>query len=446
MISIAHNGQELGQFSADEAAIMLESGQIDETAHYWMEGMTEWRPITEIIQLEVAESGVAEVAEEQPKSGKGKRDPNAPSKVHLNFLSWRNVPTDGLTKESAAALVEQVKQEEERERKAMTPSQKAFLDYHRIAYGNDTTREQASDLISSANVGDSNWHKERHILHPDLFTAPVVLLMTESQRAYLDYHGVAYTAETTRAEASALIDGVIGNPKFSDSKWNTYKHLIRPDLYAKPALSLSSTEELKEAKERLATAQEELKKLGNFNDADEEDIESAKREVEDIREEVEDLKSQIKDDKLAVQEGTDDVSSFVEAWGEGYYEPTAEDVERFKKVVKKPTKTQYKALREKLQMDLGLDLSVLNLDQFLCLYVQQYPEVLKEPYKSKDFPQLSLQIPKTYQQQMQLQGAASAGGNSSTASAKKGCLGLVLLMAAPLGALFALCLVMLFAT
>ena len=149
MISIAQNGQELGQFSADEVAAMVEGGQIDQTAHYWMDGMTEWRPITEIIQVEVAESGVTEVAEEQPKSGKSKRDPNAPSKVHLNFLSRRNVATDGLTKESAAALVEQVKQEEERERKAMTPSQKAFLDYHRIAYGNVTTREQASDLISS---------------------------------------------------------------------------------------------------------------------------------------------------------------------------------------------------------------------------------------------------------------------------------------------------------
>lgn len=51
MISIAHNGQELGQFSADEVAAMVEGGQIDQTAHYWMEGMAEWRPITEIVQV-----------------------------------------------------------------------------------------------------------------------------------------------------------------------------------------------------------------------------------------------------------------------------------------------------------------------------------------------------------------------------------------------------------
>lgn len=54
MISIAHNGQELGQFSADEVAAMVEGGQIDQTAHYWMEGMAEWRPITEIIQVDAS--------------------------------------------------------------------------------------------------------------------------------------------------------------------------------------------------------------------------------------------------------------------------------------------------------------------------------------------------------------------------------------------------------
>jgi uncharacterized RDD family membrane protein YckC len=47
MISIAHNGQELGQFSVKDMAAMLEVGQIDRTAHYWMEGMSEWRPIDE---------------------------------------------------------------------------------------------------------------------------------------------------------------------------------------------------------------------------------------------------------------------------------------------------------------------------------------------------------------------------------------------------------------
>ena len=119
-------------------------------------------------------------------------------------------------------------------------------------------------------------------------------------------------------------------------------------------------------------------------------------------------------------------------------------MEKFKKVVKKPTKTQYKTLRQKLADEMGLSVSGLSLDQFLCLYVQQYPEALREAYKKQTFPPLA--IPQTYQQQLHLQGAASAGGNSSTASAKKGCLGIVLLVAAPLVSMFALCLVVLFAS
>ena len=311
-------------------------------------------------------------------------------------------------------------------------------------------REMLADgrLKSSAlywQQGMTEWRPLSEM--PDLYSEKELRsLISPKQRAFLDYHGITCQPTTTRSEASDLIDEATSGGRFSYSKWNTYKHLIYPDLYAKPAPSLSAKEELKEAKERLAAAREELKKLKSSSDADADDIEDAKQEVEDIREEVEDLKTQIEDDKLAVQEGTDEVSSFVDAWGEGYYEPTGEDVERFKKVVKKPTKTHYKALREKLNTDLGLGLSILTVDKFLCLYIQQYPEVLKEPYKSSGFPQLSLQIPKTYQQQLQLEQASSQGTSGSTASAKKGCLGLVLLIAAPIGALSALCLVMLFAS
>jgi hypothetical protein len=434
VISIAHNGQELGQFSADEVAAMVAGGQIDQTAHYWMEGMAEWRPITEIVQVGVEESGVAEAAQEPPKNRKSKRDPNAPSKAHLNFLSRRNVPTDGLTKESAAALVEQVKQKEEREKRAMTPRQKAFLDYHGLACGNDTTREQASDLISSANVGDSNWYKERHILHPDLFNAPVVLLMTESQRAYLDYHGVTYTAETTREEASALIDGVIGNPKFADSKWNTYKHLIRPDLYQKPERSLSTKAQLKEAKTRLATAESDYGKLKTDPTADPDEVKLAADELDELREEIQFLKDEIEDDKLAVQEREDPASCFVDAWSAGYYEFTRESLEKFKKAIKKPTKAQFKALREKLADDVGLGLSTLSLDQFLGLYLQQFPEALHEKLRKEPLPEFALRIPKTYQQQLQMEGASSGRISQPPApAANKGCLGLVLMIAAPVG-------------
>jgi hypothetical protein len=321
MIAIAQDGAQLGEFSIEQIRTMLRSGKLSGSALYWQQGMTEWRPLSEMPNL----------------------------------------------------------------------------------YSEEENRSQIS----------------------------------RKQRAFLDYHGITYLATTTRSQASAMIDEAISSGKFPDSQWNTYKHLIHPELYAKPSPSLSPKEELKEAKERLSTAQDEYKKLRASGDADAEDIESAKQEVEDIREEIEDLKAQIEDDKLAKQEGTDDVSSFVDSWAEGYYEHSGEDVERFKKVVKKPSKTQYKALTEKLSADLGLGIAALSLDQFLCLYIQQYPEVLKEPYKSADFPQLSLQIPKTYQQQLQIQSVANSGGTTS-GNPKKGCLGLFLMFAAFVGALLAL--------
>jgi hypothetical protein len=237
MISIAHNGQELGQFSAEDVAAMLESGQIDRTAHYWTEGMTEWRPITEIIQVEVAKSGVAEVTDEPPfKVGKSKRDPKAPSKSHLNFLTRRGFSIEGLTNESAAALVEESKQKEKLEGGAATVRQIAFLDFHHIPYRAGLTKEEATSLIYEADAPKAQWRKERHLPFPDLFSPPTVSPMTDKQKAYLNYHGVGYTDETTRDEASALIEKVTRDPAYGDSKWNFFKHLIRPDFYEKPQI------------------------------------------------------------------------------------------------------------------------------------------------------------------------------------------------------------------
>jgi len=322
MISIAHNGQELGQFSEDEVVAMVKNGQIDQTAHYWTEGMTEWRPITEIIQTDPLPPPPPTLPPLK------RREAEEPNKRHVNYLIKRGFPATGMTKKEVQDLFEATKAEEER---------------------------RANEI-------------------------------TDRQRAFLDYHGIKYTLKTTKTEASELIS----NADFPDSQWNSFKHLIHPDLYEKPQFSLSANDDLRVAKERLASAQEEYKKLKASSDTDsEEDIECAKQEVEDIRAEIEDLKAQIEDDKLAKQEGTDDVSSFVDSWAEGSYEHSGEDVERFKRVVKKPTKTQYKALTEKLAADLGLGISVLSLDQFLCLYVQQFPDVLKEPCRSKGFPRLS---------------------------------------------------------
>lgn len=400
MISVAFNGQELGQFSAEEIAAMLEGGQIDLSAHYWVEGMTEWRPVTEITQVERQEAAT-ESAQAESERPRGKRDPNAPSQTHINFLMRRGVAVDGLTKESAAAFVEETKQREKMEGGIASPRQLAFLTYHQIPHDAGLTKEEASMLIYDANVPQAQWRKERHLLYPDLFAAPTSAPMTDKQKAFLDYHGVSYTSETTREDASALVEQVTRDPAYGDSKWNSFKHLIRPDLYEKPQILSCRNNELEEAKERFIAAQEEHKRLAIEPNADPDDVEWAKDDIEDIREEIEYLKESIKDDKMAEKEEAEYAStSFLEAWAGGCYEPTGEEIGRFSSVLKKPTKAQYKTLREKLATDVGLYLSALSLDQFLSLYVQQFPEVLKEPYKKEDFASLSLEIPKTYQQQI----------------------------------------------
>jgi hypothetical protein len=46
MISIAQNGQELGHFSMDQLRQLMADGAVGDTAFYWMEGMTDWKPIS----------------------------------------------------------------------------------------------------------------------------------------------------------------------------------------------------------------------------------------------------------------------------------------------------------------------------------------------------------------------------------------------------------------
>jgi hypothetical protein len=48
MFAIAHNGQELGQFSMDQIKQLLDDGAIDESAFYWREGMAEWQSLASL--------------------------------------------------------------------------------------------------------------------------------------------------------------------------------------------------------------------------------------------------------------------------------------------------------------------------------------------------------------------------------------------------------------
>jgi hypothetical protein len=169
MISIAHNGQELGQFSAEGVAGLLESGQIDRTAHYWVDGMPEWRPITEIIQTDPLPPPPPTLPPLK------RRDAEEPNKRHVNYLSKRGFPTAGMTKTEIQDLFEKTKAEEERRANEITDRQRAFLDYHGINYTSKTTKTEASELISNADFPDSQWNSFKHLIHPTLYEKPKIL-------------------------------------------------------------------------------------------------------------------------------------------------------------------------------------------------------------------------------------------------------------------------------
>ena len=47
-VCIAQQGRELGNFSREQIARMLASGEIEQTAWFWIEGMAEWRPLANL--------------------------------------------------------------------------------------------------------------------------------------------------------------------------------------------------------------------------------------------------------------------------------------------------------------------------------------------------------------------------------------------------------------
>lgn len=350
MISIAFNGQELGQFSSDEVAAMLESGQIDQTAHYWLEGMTEWRQITEIIQAQNA-TDTSGLANTQPAERPvlKKRDSDAPDQRHVNFLARRGFPTNGMTKKEVATLFERIKSEESRKANEITDRQKAFL----------------------------------------------------------DYHSIRYTRKTTKAEAYALIESA----DFPDSQWNAYKHLLYPDLYDRPTILATKADEVAAAQHAVKTAQDRLKLLKADSQSSEDDIYAAEDEVE-----------MAKDDLASAKEFSDadsDDETLLDCWPDDCWPFYGEDlIAPYAEILKKPSKSQLKQIRQTLASDFALHLESLSLWQFCCIYTKLFPSVIK---KGKRNPFGEMPIPSNY---------ASQGEGQSAASQKKkggvGCLKLML--------------------
>ena len=233
MFWVSQNGQEIGQFTAADLTSLWAKGEIGITACYWLPGMTEWRSVEEILAYEapdfedVSATALFTAAERVTQVGDKK-----PNKNHLNFLTRRGISTEGLTRETAANLVEKTRQEEKLRRNLATPRQRACLEYHGIVMGADLGSDDASAIIDGLDFGESNWMQERHLRYPHLYNEQTTVPMSERQKAFLDYHGIKYDADTSSQMASALIQKVIDDPAHDGSEWNQRKHELYPHLYS----------------------------------------------------------------------------------------------------------------------------------------------------------------------------------------------------------------------
>lgn len=225
-IRVSMNGEDLGLVEEPDIQRMFAEGRLDRTGFYWMEGMAEWRPITEILvepDRPLPPEGV--IAPPSPRSK------NSLTKAQITFLTKRGMPYEGLNRSQVEALIAQTKAAEEQEKE----------------------RRRAEEIRLS-------------------------LLPTPKQLAYLDYHRVKYSNSLTKQDARELIDKTI--KKYPDSKWNRVKHIVRPDLYEFEEGGAHYQKQVDEAQQQLAA----LKSSGT---ALPEDIEDAKATLYDAKQELE---------------------------------------------------------------------------------------------------------------------------------------------------------------
>jgi len=253
---VSMNGEDLGEVEKKEVVRMFSDGTLDRTAHYWMEGMPEWRPITEVIVEADSVQPEAVINSPSPRTKKSL------TKAQITFLNKRGIPYEGLQRPQVEALISETKAAEEQEKLCRRAESEARL------------------------------AEERRLS----------LLPTPKQLAYLDYHRVQYDDSLTKQDARELIDATIKN--YSDSKWNRVKHIVRPDLY-----EFEESEEY--YKKQVDESQQQLAELKASESAAPEDIEDAKETLYDAKQQLEEYKETLSytidewDDRFTQHEDTD---------------------------------------------------------------------------------------------------------------------------------------------
>jgi hypothetical protein len=363
-IRVSMNGVDLGEVEEQAVARMFSEGVLDRTAHYWMEGMPEWRPITEILveadRLPPPPDGVI-----APPSTRAKK---SLTKAQITFLTKRGIHYEGLERPQVEALIAQTKAAEEQEKERRNAEAEA-----RMA-------------------------EERRLS----------LLPTPKQLAYLDYHRVKYDASLTKQDARELIDATI--KKYPDSKWNRVKHIVRPDLY-------EFEEGEAHYKRQVDEAQRQLAALKSSGTAPPEDIEDAKATLYDAKQELEYCRESFSetidewDDRFTQDEDMD----------------MDEEAARFMQVFKKPSKTQIRAVLERFERHYRLPIDSITLDEFFLVYHKLYPDSFKKG-RSASFNVDDITIEPFYEKPEKKSRSGTGSPEASAASSnqagpkKRGCI------------------------
>jgi len=350
-IRVSMNGEDLGEVEEQDVARMFSEGILDRTAFYWMEGMSEWRPIAEILVE----------ADASPPPPEGVIAPPSPrtkkplTKAQITFLTKRSIPYEGLERPQVEALIAQTKAAEELEK--------------------ERRRAEAEARMA----------EERRLS----------LLPTPKQLAYLDYHRVKYDTSLTKQDARELIDTTI--KKYPDSKWNRVKHILRPDLYEFEEGEAHYKKQVDEAQKDLATLKSSVAALP-------EEIEEAKETLYDAKQALEDYKEEFSgiieewDDKFAQDEFMD----------------MDEEAVPFMQVFKKPSKKQIREILERFERHYRLSLDSITIDEFFLVYHRLYPDCFKKG-RSASFNMDDIIIEPFYEksEEKSRSSAASAGSSSS---------------------------------
>lgn len=285
-----------------------------------------------------------------------------------------------------------------RSKKSLTKAQVTFLTKRGLTY-EGLERPQVEVLIAQTKAAEGQ-EKERRKNEEDAKRAEEVrvsLLPTPQQLAYLDYHRVKYSNSMTKQDARELIDATI--KKYPDSKWNRFKHIVRPDLYEFEQSEVHYQKHVDKAQQQLAA----MKSSGT---ALPEEIEEAKTVLYDAKQELKDHKETFSD---TINEWNDMLTPHE-------YEDMDEEAEPFMQVFKKPSKTQIRAVLERFEHHYRLPIDSITLDEFFLVYHKLYPDCFKKG-RSASFNQDDITIESFYEKSEK---NSHSDTNSSTASPATG--------------------------